>query len=147
MPLIHATCIAVDGIGVLIRGPSGSGKSDLALRLIDAGAELVSDDYCELSVVEKSLRATAPDAIAGKIEVRGRGIITMPHRPSVNVELLVDLMPKKEIERYPEERASTIEGVTVRHLAIDPDTVSAAAKVRLALTYQADEASDGKDDR
>src|ERR1051326_6191249 len=59
--LVHASCVAVDGIGVLIRGPSGSGKSDLALRLIAGGADLVCDCYCELSVVAGRLIARAPE--------------------------------------------------------------------------------------
>ncbi len=143
MALIHATCIAVDGTGVLIRGPSGSGKSDLALRLIDAGAELVADDYSELSVVDGILRATAPQTIEGKIEIRGYGIVNMPHQASVNVELLVELVPKMEIERFPEEETVTVEGVTLRKLAVDPDTVSAAAKVRMALKYHVDETFNG----
>jgi serine kinase of HPr protein (carbohydrate metabolism regulator) len=74
---IHATCVAIGGQGVLIMGPSGIGKSDLALRLIDRGATLVSDDYTEIELVEGALTGRPPATIAGKIEVRGVGIVTM----------------------------------------------------------------------
>ena len=102
MALIHATCVALAAKGVLIRGASGAGKSDLALRLIDAGAELVGDDYCQLSVADGQLVATAGPNIAGKIEVRGYGIIQLPFRKFAPVCLVVDLLPEGEIERMPE---------------------------------------------
>ena len=74
MILLHASCVAVDGLGVLIRGPSGAGKSDLALRLIDEGAELVADDYCEVEAIGGVLQAKAPALIAGRMEGRGHGL-------------------------------------------------------------------------
>ena len=88
---IHASCIAIGGAAVLIAGRSGSGKSDLALRLIDRGARLVSDDYTLLRRVEGRLLANAPANIAGKIEMRGIGIIEMEQVSDVPVALLVDL--------------------------------------------------------
>ena len=79
---IQATCVAVDGLGVLLRGPSGSGKSDLALRLIDGGAKLVADDGVELRRQGERLFARlppgAPDSVRGRIEVRGLGILPVP---------------------------------------------------------------------
>jgi serine kinase of HPr protein (carbohydrate metabolism regulator) len=131
--LVHASCIAVDGVGVLIRGPSGSGKSDLALRLIDAGAVLVCDDYCELSIVAGRLIARAPDAISGQLEVRGFGIVRLRHLPSAPISLVVDLAAEKAIERMPEEGDAMIQGVRVPHLMLDPRSASAAARVRIAL--------------
>ena len=131
MSLIHATCVAIAATGVIIRGPSGAGKSDLALRLIDGGAELVADDYCEITVKDKRLFAEAPANLAGKIEVRGFGIITLPFRRSATISLVVDLMPEAEIERMPETTICTIEGVPVRRLAVNAFAESAAAKVRL----------------
>ena len=71
---VHGTCIAIDGAGVLLRGPSGCGKSDLALRLIDGGAVLVADDRVSLEARAGDLVASAPDALAGLLEVRGVGI-------------------------------------------------------------------------
>jgi HPr kinase/phosphorylase len=133
MALINGTCIAIDDSGVLIRGPSGAGKSDLALRLIDAGARLVSDDYCEATLSEGALVVTAPSTIAGKIEVRGFGIVELPAQSAVPVTLVVDLTPEAEIERMPDLSTCVIEGVTLRHLFVDARTPSAPAKVRIAL--------------
>ncbi len=138
MALIHASCVVVGGTGVLIRGPSGSGKSDLALRLIDAGASLVADDYCEAEALAGRLVVRPPPAIAGKLEVRGFGIVDMTHLPSTTVGLIVDLVPNPEIDRLPDPRkdgalTDTIEGVRLARLKLDPTHASAVAKVRLAV--------------
>ena len=133
MTLIHATCVAVAGKGVVIRGLPGAGKSDLALRLIDGGADLVADDICDLITENGRVIAAAPPSIAGKIELRGFGIVDQPHLPSAPVALVVDLMPQAEIERLPDETVCTLEEVRVPHLALDAFTASAAAKVRLVL--------------
>lgn len=133
MALIHATCITLNGIGVLIRGPSGAGKSDLALRLIDGGAELVADDYCELTGRNGQIVAAAPSTIAGKIEIWGYGIITLPFRAFAAVGLVVDLTPEREIERMPEAATCVLEGISVPKLMLDAFTASAAAKVRIVL--------------
>jgi HPr kinase/phosphorylase len=133
MGLIHASCVTIAAMGVLIRGPSGSGKSDLALRLIDGGAELVADDYCETSVKDGKLFVEAPTNIAGKMELRGHGIISLPFRPSAKVELVVDLMREKDIERLPDTNTCIIEGICLRHMTVDAFSASAAAKVRLVI--------------
>ena len=133
MALIHATCIALGPTGVLIRGPSGAGKSDLALRLIDAGAELVADDYCELTLQNGQITAAATATIAGKIEIRGYGILNLPFRAFAAVGLVVDLMPEREIERMPETAVCNLEGVSVPKLMLDAFAASAAAKVRLVV--------------
>ncbi|MDE0940637.1 MAG: HPr kinase/phosphatase C-terminal domain-containing protein, partial [Pirellulales bacterium] len=86
--LVHATCVAIGEVGVLLRGPSGSGKSDLALRLIEGGAKLVADDQVVLSEVAGSLLASAPAALRGKIEVRGCGILDIPYEKSVSMRLV-----------------------------------------------------------
>jgi HPr kinase/phosphorylase len=135
MGLCHATCIIIDGCGVLIRGPSGSGKSDLALRLIDEGAALVADDYCQLSTADGRLTATCPAAIKGKLEVRGIGIVSRSVNEQCTIGLVVDLMDKQLIERMPENPATTVEGVTIACFAIDPFCVSATAKVRAAVGH------------
>ncbi len=90
---IHATCIVVSGQGILLSGPSAAGKSDLALRMIDRGAALVSDDYTELTADEGVLIARAPAALRGKIEVRGLGIQPMACVPTAMVALFVTLDP------------------------------------------------------
>src|SRR5580693_1856546 len=91
MLLAHATTVAIDGRGVLLRGPSGSGKSDLALRLIDAGARLVADDQSELSRHGETIIVRAPAAIAGLIEVRGVGILRVDTIAEAPLALVADL--------------------------------------------------------
>ncbi|WP_114228298.1 MULTISPECIES: HPr kinase/phosphorylase [Sphingomonas] len=129
---IHATTVAHDGRAVLICGPSGSGKSDLALRLIDRGWRLVSDDQTIVHRVGETLRASAPATIAGKLEIRGLGIVTLAHDDDVPVALTVELT--NEIERMPDDaRERRIVGVTVPLISVDAKTASAATKVAFAL--------------
>lgn len=135
--LTHATTVAIDGNGVVIRGTSGSGKSDLALRLLDHGAVLVADDQTALRRQDGELRASAPDAIAGQFEVRGLGIATLPTVADVPVRLLVDLVPQELVERLPAMARETILGIAVPLLLLSPFEVSAAAKLRLAVAAAA----------
>jgi serine kinase of HPr protein (carbohydrate metabolism regulator) len=128
--LVHATAVAIDGRGVLISGPSGAGKSDLALRLIDRGAELVADDQVRARRVADDVLLDAPPTIAGRIEVRGVGIVTMPHRDDVPLALCVALGSE---ERLPAPRTRDLLGRAVREVAIDPRPASAPLKVELAL--------------
>jgi serine kinase of HPr protein (carbohydrate metabolism regulator) len=122
----------VDGRGVLIEGRSGSGKSDLALRLIDRGAKLVSDDYTVLLREGSALAARPPANIAGKIEVRGIGIVTMPHEASAPLALVVRLVDTPE--RLPEaQTARRIAGIAVPEIALAGLEPSAPIKVELAL--------------
>ena len=131
--MVHASCVAIGEAGVLIRGPSGAGKSDLALRLMDGGAKLVADDYCETVARDGHVTASAPATIAGQIEVRGFGIVATPTLPTVTVALIVDLVPSGEIERMPETPFVTIDGVRVPRIGLDPHEASAAAKIRFVL--------------
>lgn len=135
--LQHATCVALEGQGILLRGPSGSGKSDLALRLIDEGAILVADDQTELFLAEGRLCARAPGSIAGQLEVRGLGIVAQPRLAEAPLALIVDLVPGAAVERLPEERQETLLGVTLPAIQLDPFPASAVAKLRLALERQA----------
>jgi serine kinase of HPr protein (carbohydrate metabolism regulator) len=129
---LHASCVSIDGHAVLIEGDSGTGKSDLALRLIDRGAMLVSDDYTLLARNAQRLFAAAPATIAGKIEVRGIGIVDMPHVDHVPVGLIVAL--SQEVERMPPEGACRqIAGINVPLLTLDPHQLSTPIKVELAL--------------
>ncbi|MFW2829964.1 HPr kinase/phosphorylase [Sphingomonas sp. ID0503] len=130
---IHASAVAIGGRGVLILGPSGSGKSDLALRLIDRGAILISDDYTVLTVSGSGLRARPPDNIAGKIEVRGIGITPVAFTVNIEVALAVTLVPS--VERMPHPACWTHEGVTVPLVSIAPFEGSAPIKVELALKH------------
>lgn len=132
--LVHATCVAVGGAGVLLRGGPGAGKSDLALRLIDGGAELVADDQVMLRAVAGELRAEPAPRLAGLVEVRGLGIVTLPFVTDIAVALVVDLVAPEAVDRLPEPAAETLCGCRVPRLALDPWPASAAAKVRLAVS-------------
>lgn len=119
---------------MLIEGRSGAGKSDLALRLIDRGASLISDDYTLLQRVSSSLIASPPATIAGQIEVRGLGVLTLPYTEKIQVALLVRLtdMP----ERMPQaDEVRRVAGVDIREISIDARSASAAFKVELALDH------------
>ncbi|MET4895975.1 HPr kinase/phosphatase C-terminal domain-containing protein [Sphingomonadaceae bacterium jetA1] len=135
--LIHATCVAIGDTGVLLRGASGSGKSDLALRLIDRGAELVSDDYCHVSAIEGRLYVTPPDRIAGRIEVRGVGILALPYRPFAIAGLVVDL---GEEPRLPDPAETVIAGMTVPLVSITPFPASAPIKIERLVACLKDNA-------
>ncbi|WP_242186483.1 HPr kinase/phosphatase C-terminal domain-containing protein [Sphingomonas sp. CARO-RG-8B-R24-01] len=131
--LVHATTVAIDGAAILLLGPSGSGKSDLALRLIDRGAVLVSDDYTVLARGDDRLLATAPATISGKIEVRGLGIIAVERTSDVPVVLAVRL--DRPVERMPVPTTADYDGITIPEIAIDPFELSAPIKVELALRH------------
>lgn len=129
---LHASCVARNGIAVLIAGPSGSGKSDLALRLIDRGARLVSDDYTIVRRVGGRLLASPPPTITGKLEVRGLGVLEFEWVGDVPVGLLIDLAAP--VQRLPEEAESiVVAGVTLPTLAVKGLEPSAPIKVELAL--------------
>lgn len=129
---IHATCVAADGRAVLISGPSGAGKSDLALRLIDRGFTLVSDDQTLVRKSGERLLAAAPAAIAGKLEVRGIGIVDMETVGDIPICLVVDLT--SDIRRMPDDsRERSVLGTPLPLVSVDATTASAAAKVALAL--------------
>ena len=129
---IHASSVAIDGRAVLISGPSGSGKSDLALRLLDRGFTLVSDDQTIVRREEDRLIASAPPNIAGKLEIRGIGIVEMEHAADVPVALLVELT--SDIQRLPDDsRERPFLGVPLPLVSIDAMAASAASKVALAL--------------
>jgi len=144
---IHANCIAINGRGVLIQGPSGSGKSDLSLRLIDRGAKLVSDDRTDLFVenstsVEPTLYASPPIALAGKMEIYALGIMEMEYLISVPIKLLVTLCATPE--RHPMNNPSKIiHGVPVPEIKLSASHPSAPIKIELVLA-QCDEKADNR---
>jgi HPr kinase/phosphorylase len=131
---VHGTSLVVKGVGVLLRGPSGSGKSDLALRLIDAGAELVADDQTALNFENGHLIMTSQAMIEGLLEVRGVGILPAPSTAKARLGLVIDLVPRlSDIERMPDKQFCEFLGVRVRLLRLFPFMASAAAKVRMAV--------------
>ena len=133
MEQIHATTIDIDGSGVLLSGPSGSGKSDLALRLIDGGARLVADDRTDLALADGRLVASAPWEIAGRMEVRGLGVLEKDAVPQTVLTLVVELVDPKNVERVPKEATTTLLGIDVPVVRLHAFEASAVAKVRAVL--------------
>lgn len=143
--LIHGTCLAIGGAGVLLLGQPGSGKSDLALRLIDSSgtglsglarcAMLVADDQVMIRKAEGRLFASAPAALAGKLEIRGLGIAELPIERNVPLRLAVRLTPAADIERLPDLARSRMEilGTGIPLVLLDPEKSSAPARLRAAL--------------
>jgi len=129
--ILHATGVAIGGQAVLLEGVSGTGKSDLALRLIDRGAVLIADDQILLVRQDKRLIARSPGAMRGQIEVRGLGIVTMPHVQDVPVALIVRL--GGEPIRMPERRQRRLAGIVVREVAFDAFQLSTPLKIEWAL--------------
>jgi serine kinase of HPr protein (carbohydrate metabolism regulator) len=129
---VHASCVAIGGRAVLIGGHSGAGKSDLALRLIDRGALLVSDDYTMLRRVDGRAIASAPATILGRIEMRGIGIVEREPVQDVPVALFVDL--DHEPERLPGPGESRmLAGIAIPVVRLAGLEASAPLKVEAAL--------------
>src|SRR5689334_22585129 len=129
---VHASTVASEGRAVLITGPSGSGKSDLTLRLLDRGFMLVSDDQTIVKRHGDQLIASAPPSIAGKLEIRGIGIVEMQTVSDAPVALIVELT--SEIQRLPDDgRERALLGVALPLIGIDATTASAPSKVAIGL--------------
>ncbi len=130
--LVHGTAVAIDGYGVLITGKAGSGKSDLALRLIDRGALLIADDSVNVMLNGDEAVLSCMPNIEGRMEVRNLGILDFDTATSAPLTLCVVL--ESGAKRYPDEN-STIEiaGARVHKILLDPFEASAAIKVELAL--------------
>ncbi len=143
--VIHGSCMAVDGHGVLLLGAPGAGKSDLALRLLDhqgsgtsgrpRSSRLVADDQVVIARDGDILIASAPAALAGKLEVRGLGIVSAPAVSHAPLVLAVRLTPAAEIERLPDLAQSLFDilGLAIPLILIDPEKASAPARIRAAL--------------
>ena len=137
---LHGSVVLVGERGVLVRGRPGSGKSALVLALIDrdpAGTTLVADDRANVSAANGRLMASVPDALAGRIEIRGQGIDRRPHVSPAAIDLVVDLLPLQECPRLPsdDEAVTEIAGVALPRLClpIGAAATDAALRVRLAL--------------
>ncbi|MCX5520606.1 serine/threonine protein kinase [Kaistia defluvii] len=138
---VHASAVWVDGAGVLIRGPSGCGKSSLLLALLMAdrpASRLVADDRVHLAAVAGRLQASVPGILAGLLEIRGQGLVTVPYLSPVSIDLVVDLEPIERCARMPEEadRTAQIEGVAVRRLALPLGQADGWIRVRAALAFR-----------
>lgn len=132
---IHASCVCYRHCGILISGPSGSGKSDLALRLLARDeAEFVSDDRTDLIWQENKLMASAPQNIKGLLEVRGVGILKYPALDTVEVKLMVELVTSpQQIERLPEPEFWIFERQPIRKIKLFAFEASAPDKIIAAL--------------
>lgn len=130
--LVHATAVSINGHGVLITGDSGSGKSDLALRLIDRGAVLISDDQVRLSQKNDIITLHRPAQIEGKIEIFGLGIMECDSVEQSGLKLCVKL--SEQIERYPmDSQIETIAGIAIPFIRVYSKMASAPIIVEFAL--------------
>ena len=145
MTSYHGTVLEIGGAGVLLRGAPGSGKSSLALLLIDAQgfglgqtplrARLVADDQFLLEKTGAGLVARAPATLAGLLEIRGIGIVRVDHEPHVVLKLVVDLEKGAALPRMPDapDIKTELMGISVKRLRLDPSDPAAAAKIRASL--------------
>lgn len=136
MTVLHATTVGLfergAWRGVLLTGASGAGKSDLALRLLAAGARLVADDRTLVWASGGALYGQAPETLSGLIEARGLGLAYQPPLPFVRIALVVAL-DGEAAERLPEPRSETLAGVAIQRLRLEAREASAPAKLHLAL--------------
>lgn len=135
---IEGTAVAIEDAAILLLGPSGSGKSDLALRLIDDGAKLICDDRVELTADEAGVWAAAPadlpPSLRGRLEARGLGIVPVPFTSvALRLHWVIELVAAAAVERLPMAEFRRILGCDVPLLRLDPFAASAPAKLRLAV--------------
>jgi serine kinase of HPr protein (carbohydrate metabolism regulator) len=144
---VHGTAVAFGEQGILIRGAPGSGKSSLALQLIDAPgfgiggdllrAQLVADDQVQISQSSGVLAVSAPENLSGLLEIRGVGLITVSCVASARLVMIADLVPQTQIERLPEplDLACELAGVMLPRIRIDAAFANAAARLRAAFCH------------
>ena len=138
--LQHATCIRLDGRGVLLRGASGLGKSDLAWRLMQPpfSADLVADDQTQVEERAGVLEASCPQPLQGLLEMRGLGLISLPFVPRVTLHLVVELVPRDDVPRMPEPSFAALCGLELPSIALHAFDLTAPDKVRLAANLIAE---------
>lgn len=132
--IIHAGCVSIAGKAVLIMGESGSGKSDLSLRLIDGGAALVSDDYTQVTRDGENLWASPAPNIHGLLEVRGVGLLSLPFIKNAPLNLAVKLVSRDQVERLPGPQFFSCLEQELPLLSLHSFDASTSAKIRLALS-------------
>ncbi len=132
---VTASVVVYHGAGILIRGAPGTGKSTLALMLIEDGGRLVGDDRVHLSACHGRIIASGHGAVPGQIELRGRGLVERPFEPSAVIRLVVDLALPNQIERLPEPDAlrATLLGVSLPCQPVATNNPAATMLVREAL--------------
>jgi serine kinase of HPr protein (carbohydrate metabolism regulator) len=140
--LVHGTCVALGKRAALLRGGSGAGKSDLALRFLVLPGDgekrpmLVADDQVWIKAGQKGeVLVSPPDTLAGKIEVRGLGILDVPIVAEARLVLVCDLVTSDEVPRMPNEpwESTTIAGFELPVLKVSPFEASAPMKLKMAL--------------
>lgn len=143
---VHASCVAFGDQAILIRGAPRSGKSDIALQLIDGQgyglghgplrAKLVADDQVTLTRIKSEIIVTAPATLRGKLEIRGRGIVALAHKPKAKLIGVVDFKSRAQIERMPEPKDMHVEILDLSFplCYIDLAAPSAAARIRCFFT-------------
>ena len=129
---LHATSVAIEDNGVAIFGESGSGKSDLALRLIDSGATLISDDITLFSKLDKNIDLYSIEKTKGLLEVREIGLITVPYIEAVKLRLVVKLK-ESNLERVLVNKQESILGIKFPKIEINRKNPSSVAKIKVKL--------------
>ncbi len=143
---VTGTAIAIDGRAVLLRGPSGSGKSDLAFRSVtQEGALLVGDDHVDLDVQAGQLIVSPKPGWAGKLELRGLGIVLLPALEQAPLCLVVNLIAREKVPRLPEPAFDLFEGCRIPRLQLHAFDISSPAKLRVALGSWPDNGFPGDD--
>lgn len=147
METLHATCIVLDGVGALLTGPSGAGKSDLALRLLEHGAHLVADDRVVLRREGADVIASAPPSLAGLLEIRGYGVVSVPAKSEAVIRRVIDLKSKPvrkgdSVERYPNPDRIDLLGQSVVRAELNPFCAFAIPRLRAILRYDRDVSND-----
>ena len=135
----HGTSVVIEDCGIMIIGNSGSGKSDLALRLIDNGATLISDDITICKKKNKKIFLLPSKETRGLLEVREVGIITVPYVENIELRMIVELKNVDQ-ERYPEHSEKTILGLKLPRLLINGKNPSSVIKVKVKLNEIKDKA-------
>ncbi len=131
--MLHGSCAALEGEGVLFLGPPGAGKSDLLLRLMQRGWRLVADDQVAIAPRDGLAEADAPAALAGLLEVRGLGLFeALPHGPAP-LRLVVELTPRAEVARLPRPRQFVAAGIALPCIALHGFDASTPDKLAFAL--------------
>lgn len=131
--LLHASCVSLDGAGLLLLGVPGSGKSSLALRLMERGWSLVADDQVEVSAQDGQLAASPPQALAGRLEVRGLGVFEALAYAPCTLTLVARLRPAGTIPRLPAPSRWRAHGLDLPEFPLDAMDVAAPERAAWAM--------------